>query len=244
MKNRIRMILTGSIIGVCLLLAGCGANKKTLIIASELAEETETGSQFDVPEESGTDRQLDVSEEAGTDSPADSLETAGKLQDAKPSEQEVYVYVCGAVENPGVYILNGVPRICDAVDAAGGFCENAAESYWNMAEIIADGQMIYVPTTEEAEERNWDVLEKETSAKTNEHPAETNPTDDAGKKVNLNTASKEQLMLIPGIGEAKADSIISYREKNGAFSKVEEVMNISGIKDGLFEKMKEYITVE
>ncbi len=213
------------------MLAGCGTNKKTLIIASEIEEEA------------GADSQFDISEEAGTDSPADSLETA-ESQEAEPLEQEVYVYVCGAVNNPGVYILNGVPRICDAVDAAGGFCENAAENYWNMAEIIADGQMIYVPTTEEAEERNWDALEKETSAKTNDHPAETNPTDNAGKKVNLNTASKEQLMLIPGIGEAKADSIISYREKNGAFSKVEEVMNISGIKDGLFEKMKEYITVE
>ncbi len=214
------------------MLAGCRTNKRTLIIASEIAEESET------------DRSSEQSEEAGTEHPAVSPETAGKPQDDGPFEQEVYVYVCGAVKNPGVYILSKTPRICDAVEAAGGFCENAAENYWNMAEIIADGQMIYVPTVEEAEERNWDVLGTELSAKTNDDPADANPADGADGKINLNTASKEQLMRIPGIGEAKADSIISYREKNGAFSKVEEVMNISGIKDGLFEKMKEYITVE
>ena len=108
-----------------------------------------------------------------------------------------------------------------------------------MAEKLADGQMIYIPTAEAARDRKRDVQDQKVSLENGMDEA-----DSSSGKVNLNTASKEQLMTIPGIGESKADSIISYREKNGAFSKVEEVMNISGIKDGLFEKMKEYITVE
>lgn len=233
MKNRIRVILIGFAVGLCLLAAGCGKNKNAFIVASEVpeaatedvVEAVEADSSQKKPEETlqqqETFRQQDAEQENGL------------------SEPEVYVYVCGAVQSPGVYILQGVPRICDAVEAAGGFCENAAQDYWNMAEKLADGQMIYIPTEEEAKERNWDVLEQKASTEN-----ATDEADSSGGKVNLNTASKEQLMTIPGIGESKADSIISYREKNGAFSKVEEVMNISGIKDGLFEKMKEYITVE
>ena len=227
MKNRIRVILIGFAVGLCLLAAGCGKNKNAFIVASEVteaatedvAETVEADSMKEEPKE--TFRQQDTEQETGL------------------SEPEVYVYVCGAVQSPGVYILQGVPRICDAIEAAGGFCENAAQDYWNMAEKLADGQMIYIPTEEEAKERNWDVLEQKASPEN-----ETDEADNSSGKVNLNTASKEQLMTIPGIGESKADSIISYREKNGAFSNIEEVMNISGIKDGLFEKMKEYITVE
>ena len=88
--------------------------------------------------------------------------------------------------------------------------------------------MIYVPTLEEAEERKQSSL---------------NVEDTRSQKVNINVASKEQLMTIPGIGEAKALAIIAYREKNGMFSKIEDVMNVEGIKDGMFAKMKEYIVV-
>ena len=235
MKNRIRVILIGCAVGLCLFAAGCGKNKNAFIVASETIE-----AATEVVLGTATE---DVAEAVEADSrQEEQKETVGQQdtdQETRLLEPEVYVYVCGAVQRPGVYILQGVPRICDAIEAAGGFCENAAQDYWNMAEKLADGQMIYIPTEEEARERNWDVLEQKVSPENGLDEA-----DSSSGKVNLNTASKEQLMTIPGIGESKADSIISYREKNGAFSKVEEVMNISGIKDGLFEKMKEYITVE
>ena len=235
MKNRIRVILIGCAVGLCLFAAGCGKNKNAFIVASETIE-----AATEVVLGTATE---DVAEAVEADSrQEEQKETVGQQdtdQETRLLEPEVYVYVCGAVQRPGVYILQGVPRICDAIEAAGGFCENAAQDYWNMAEKLADGQMIYIPTEEEARERNGDVLEQKGSRENGMDEA-----DSSSGKVNLNTASKEQLMTIPGIGESKADSIISYREKNGAFSKVEEVMNISGIKDGLFEKMKEYITVE
>ena len=226
MKNRIRVILVGCAVGLCLLAGGCGKNKNAFIVASEVteavaetaAEAIDAGSTQKEPKETARYQNTEREEE---------------------QEAEVYVYVCGAVENPGVYLLKGVTRTCDVIEAAGGFCGDAQQDYWNMAEKLADGQMLYIPTEEEAKERNWDVLEQNSSPEN-----KTDEADSSSRKVNLNTASKEQLMALPGIGESKADSIISYRETNGAFSKVEEVMNIPGIKDGLFEKMKDYITVE
>jgi competence protein ComEA len=90
---------------------------------------------------------------------------------------------------------------------------------------------------EEAKEQQWSGLDNSTN------PAETTGTDNTSGKININTASMEQLMEIPGIGEAKAKAIINYRETNGGFSSIEEVMNIEGVKEGVFSKMKEYIVV-
>ena len=86
----------------------------------------------------------------------------------------------------------------------------------NQAQVLKDEAKLYIPTEQE--------------------------TEDSGK-INLNMATKEELMTIPGVGEAKANQIISYREKNGSFSCIEDIMSISGIKEGLFEKIREYITV-
>lgn len=142
----------------------------------------------------------------------------------------ICVYVCGQVKSPGVYELPSGSRVCDAFLKAGGFTELAAKDYWNQARVLNDGEMIYVPTLEEAAEREpaWNESEN---------------TDDKDGKININTANKEQLMTIPGIGESKAESIIEYREKNGVFSSLEEVMQVDGIKEGLYEKMKDYIVI-
>ena len=142
---------------------------------------------------------------------------------------QCYVYVCGAVQAPDVYILEQGARVCDAIEAAGGMTEAAAQDYWNLAEAVADGQMIYIPTKEEAAER----LQEETDAGAEQ--------DDG--LININTADKARLMEIPGIGEAKAEDILAYRKEHGAFSSIEEIQNVPGIKEGLFQKMEEYITI-
>lgn len=163
---------------------------------------------------------------------------------AEKSQQEnvtdgmlIYVYICGAVKSPGVYTLSEGSRICDLFEIAGGLTEDAATDYWNQARILVDGEMIYVPTMEEAKEQQWSGIDS------SRNPAEATGTDNNSGKININTASKEQLMEIPGIGEAKAKAIINYRETNGGFSSIEEVMNIEGVKEGVFSKMKEYIVV-
>lgn len=155
-------------------------------------------------------------------------------EDEKMENTEVTmisVYICGAVKSPGVYEFTMGDRLTQAIETAGGFSEEAQREYLNLAQQLKDGEMIYVPTEEEA---NSGYLEA------------ANRSDggvDSSGKININTATKEQLMTLTGVGEAKALSIISYRETNGNFSVIEDVMKISGIKDAVFNTIKDYITV-
>lgn len=160
------------------------------------------------------------------------METEASKEEETDAEEaaDCAVYVCGAVVMPGVYVLPAGSRICEAVSAAGGMQENAAYESVNQAEEIQDGQMIVVLTKEELQEGQ--VLEDGTRQQ-----------DTADDRVNLNTATKTQLMTLPGIGEAKADSIIAYREKNGGFSSIEDIKKIEGIKEGVFSKIKDSIAV-
>lgn len=141
-------------------------------------------------------------------------------------ERLLYVYVCGQVQNPGVYTLPEGSRVFDLFALAGGFTEDAATDYWNQARLLVDGEMIYVPSKEEVKNRTFDV---ESTDKTN--------------KVNINTASKEELMTLPGIGEAKALAILAYRQENGPFTALEELKQVEGIKDAVFSKVKAYIEI-
>ena len=140
-------------------------------------------------------------------------------------DESVVVYVTGAVLHPGVYEVGGNMRVSDAIEAAGGFKNNAAADYLNLAAQLSDGEKITVPTKKEAKALNKD--------------------DDSDELhlVNINTAAKEELMTLPGIGESKADAIIAYRQENGGYRNIEELMQISGIKEGVYSKKSEYITV-
>ena len=147
----------------------------------------------------------------------------------------VYVYICGEVVAPGVYELSEDSRIYEAVDAAGGFTENAARESVNLASKVSDGMQITIYNKEEAAS----LPAGSGSAVGN---AGQGGTSGSGL-VNLNTATKEELMTLKGIGEAKAEDIIRYREKSGGFKKIEDIMKISGIKEAGFQKIKDNITV-
>lgn len=140
-------------------------------------------------------------------------------------KQILYVYVCGEVTNPGVYELQEGQRIIDAVEAAGGMTQQASATWLNLAEPLTDGQKIEVPSEEQAE-----IYRKE------EQEAQSG-------LVNLNTASMEELMTLAGIGESKAQAILNYREEKGKFETPEELMEIPGIKEGVFQKIENQITV-
>lgn len=172
---------------------------------------------------------------------------------SEETEAEICIYVCGAVENPGVYKLSGDIRMIDAIDAAGGMTGAAGGEYLNLASRVADGQKIYVPTEKEIEDAiaegddsvysvvtlspgDFDLVAS--AAEQNEGEGES-----GSDLVNINTADKASLMTLPGIGESKAEKIIEYREKNGGFSSCEDLMLISGIKDGLYNKVKDKICV-
>ena len=147
----------------------------------------------------------------------------------KTSEADcIYVYVCGHVLSPGVYALDKQARMCDALALAGGISEDGCGEALNQAEHMTDGQTLYVPGIDEVQ--------------TPVNMAEAlNGVDDG--KVNINTASKEELMSLPGIGESKADMIIQYREEHGLFESIESLMEIPGIKEGVYNKIKSEIKV-
>lgn len=138
---------------------------------------------------------------------------------------KIYVHICGEVNNPGVYELTEGSRIFEAVEAAGGFTEEAAQASLNLAQVISDEEQIVILTQDEAEEKAR--LEREQAAGI----------------VNLNTASKEQLMTLTGIGESRAEDILRYRQESGGFQAIEEIMNVPGIKESAYLKIKDSITV-
>ena len=144
------------------------------------------------------------------------------------------VHVCGEVVNPGIYELPAGSRIYEAVKAAGGFTENASEESVNLASPIEDGVQIRIYSKEEAE-----------TLAAGAAPFDGFEASGEGKEpvVNLNTATKEELMTLSGIGESRAEDIIRYREENGGFQNIEDIMKVSGIKDAAFQKIKDRITV-
>ena len=144
------------------------------------------------------------------------------------STENIFVYVCGAVQKPGVYELLPGQRICDAIEAAGGLSEQAAGDSLNQAEVLSDGQMLRVLTTEEA---------------ATVQPGQETAESSRDGRVDINTADASALMSLPGIGQSKADAIIAYRNEHGAFKTPEELMNISGIKEGVYQKIKDSIKV-
>ena len=151
---------------------------------------------------------------------------------APESEKDtVFVYVCGAVNTPGVYEVDRDARVFEALESAGGMTPEASADAVNLARAVVDGEQIYVPTAEEVSQQGAGV------------GTESIPNGTAQSKVNINTASMEELMTLTGIGEAKAGSIVRYREEHGRFQSIEELMEIEGIKEGVFSKIKEDITI-
>ena len=161
------------------------------------------------------------------DSAAEEITTEAAETEMTGEEKaaSIWVYVCGEVRDPGVYELPEGSRITDAVEAAGGMTGDAAETYLNLAETLSDGQKIEVPSVEMAE-----ALEEAAAQ-------------DTSGLVNLNRATEAELMTLSGIGESKAKEIIRYRESRGGFQKPEDLMNIPGIKEGVFHKIRDQITV-
>ena len=156
-----------------------------------------------------------------------------------PKKQEIYVDVCGAVAEPGVFCLPEGSRVFQAIDAAGGFLPEAAENYVNRAQGLSDGEQLYVPTKEEA--LTMERTDTVSSGEKNGEALESG-TEHAGK-VNLNTADETELCTLTGIGASKAKAIIAYREENGPFASVEDLMKVEGIKEGTFHKIKDEIEV-
>lgn len=155
------------------------------------------------------------------------------------TEALLYVHICGAVLTEDVYVLPAGSRVTDGIEAAGGFRKDADVTFHNLAALLTDGQKIYVPTLEETKSLS---LPERTDGAVSSLPGAYGGT--AGKKVNLNTAGLAELMTLNGIGEAKAEEILKYREKVGRFRNIEELKNVSGIGEAMIERIRDDIIVE
>jgi len=152
------------------------------------------------------------------------LETESNLEPVSVEEaKNIFVDIKGAVHNEGVYEAREGMRVKDIVDLAGGFIEEAEVRQVNMAERVEDEMVIYVPRIgEELTEVDSNTI-----------------SDKAKGKVSLNKATQEEFETLSGIGPSKAAAIISYREENGPFKKLEDLMQVSGIGEKSFEKIKD-----
>lgn len=160
-------------------------------------------------------------------------------QSPKPEvsvKKELVVYVCGAVKSPGIYTLPAGSRLYEAIAMAGGFSKEADSAYHNLARSIEDGERIYILSFSETKEL---TVQQQMDGEEGAGGAVQ-----ANGLINLNTATAEQLMTLPGIGEARAADILAYRAKIGQFTDIEELMNVTGIGEARFERVKDKITVK
>ena len=157
----------------------------------------------------------------------ESTETVS-FADVNPEKynEKIYVYACGEVTKPGVYLVSANARVFEVIKIAGGLCADADMSSINQAETVSDGEKLFIPSLNAA-----DAADSGEAAESSDG------------LVNINTADEAELMTISGVGETRALAIIAYREEHGIFEKTEDIKNVAGIKDGLFSKIKGQIKV-
>ena len=172
------------------------------------------------------------------------------VSDKEMQQAMIYVDVCGAVANPGVFQLAAGSRVFQAIEAAGGYLPEAALTCVNRAGVLTDGQQLYILTQEEMERQGLDPAEMSGasdgqmngSAGTGQNTGMTAQVQQ-DNRININTADEAQLTTLTGIGATRAQAIIAYREENGPFAAIEDIMNVQGIKEGTFAKIKDEIVV-
>lgn len=172
------------------------------------------------------------------------------VSDKEMQQAMIYVDVCGAVANPGVFQLAAGSRVFQAIEAAGGYLPEAALTCVNRAGVLTDGQQLYILTQEEMERQGLDPAEMagasdgqmNGSAGTGQNTGMTAQVQQ-DNRININTADEAQLTTLTGIGATRAQAIIAYREENGPFVAIEDIMNVQGIKEGTFAKIKDEIVV-
>ena len=213
------------VVAIIMLLTGCRRTDSEIIFEDDTLKRQEDAAFLALPDEG---------EESGEADKAD-----------QDTSSVIFVYVCGEVESPGVYELSEGSRVIDAVSAAGGVLETADDSYINLAAPLEDGIKLRIPSKEDTCSDKSEINISSNTSIISRGLDESSSTSDNGNNglVNINTASLEQLKTLPGIGEGIAGKIIKYREENGRFSAIEDIMKVSGIKDKLFQKIKDQITV-
>lgn len=217
------------------------SSRKSETDSTELAEKTKT-------DKAGKDSSRAQAKSAESSSDIE----AKAYPDAEMQQEMIYVDVCGAVANPGVFQLEAGSRVFQAIEAAGGYLPEAVPNCVNRAGVLTDGQQLYILTQQEMEQQGLSAAEManasngqmagDTGTGTTAETASAG-TEQQDNRININTADETQLTTLTGIGATRALAIIAYRQENGPFAAIEEIMNVQGIKEGTFAKIKDEIVV-
>lgn len=189
-------------------------------------------------------------EDTGDSREAGRIETGKKPEEtSKNTHEYIYIHICGAVKKPDVYKVEEDTRLVDVIKLAGGLTKEAAGDYVNQAALVQDGQKIYIPTEDEVKDTLPEgfaepAMDSGSGNRVSEINEAAGNNSKSSGKVNINKASADELMTLAGIGEAKAAGILAYREEHGGFKSIEEIKNINGIKDSVFNKISDRITVD
>jgi competence protein ComEA len=169
------------------------------------------------------------------------------VEEVIPIKNEIYVDIKGYVNKPGVYKIDSGTRVIDAINKAGGLKKDANTRFINLAKEINDGDVIVIYSNSEIKKaQKQDVIYVETPCVCEEVKNDAcykEETTSNTSKININTASLDDLKKLNGIGDAKAKAIIEYRTKNGNFKSIEDILKVSGISQTIYAKIKENITV-
>ena len=180
------------------------------------------------------------------------------IEEKIETEKSLSIDIKGAVKNAGVYELKDGSVVKDAIDVSGGLLESANTEHINLSKKIVDEMVIIIYTNEEIQEMtegstSIKVVDKEcicpkiennACIDNNKYTNISNETNQGtSNKISLNNASKEELMTLNGIGESKANAIIEYRNNNGLFKQIEDITNVKGIGNSVYEKIKDRLTL-
>ena len=241
---------------LCIFMAGCGSQNEVYLETEvsqdtgnvQETEETEAGERLDILDVSGEQTgSVDLPEVSGEEWAAEAALAPETTEDADKADRasgKCYVYVCGEVAEPGVYVLEPGDRIYEAVEMAGGMTADAGTCAVNLAESVYDGLMVYIPDSEEAAGMTGSMTSADSSVRNGEGTSGGTAASPEDGRLNLNTASLAELMTLSGIGQTKAQAVVNYRDAHGGFSSVEEIMNVDGIKEGLYNRIRDQIKVK
>lgn len=160
------------------------------------------------------------------------------------ASKEIKAYICGYVVTPGVYLLKEGDRLDDLVKLSGGFTKEADTEGINLAHLIKDQEYFRIPSKGEVKENKISPTEASNIGMKNNTNEKTNKEGEVGGKININTSTKEELKELPRIGDSLSQRIIDYREEKGGFKSIEDIKEVSGIGEKMFENIKDKITVE
>lgn len=262
-RRGVYLMIYAAVLSVCVILCGCTRKEQLVLEVDAVREETQdgqpgsaqdTGSMYQAPDGQNGGRTSQSLSATGTQKPQEAGGLPGKEPDsAGTAARTIWVHVCGAVGHPGVYELPVGSRVHEAVEKAGGFAEDADESYVNQAQELTDGVKLIIPTLGQTQ----DMIPEGNSmaagivdgplpdgqADTAKGGAESGQ-DASDGRININTASETELCNIPGIGATRAAAVVAYRQEHGGFASIEDIMNVSGIKEGTYAKIKDSIKVD